>query len=56
MGSVYVDVGYVEPAGRAPLTFATFFRAARQHTSVDPRAEGALAETGRIIARYAAEG
>lgn len=56
MGSVYVDVGYVEPADRAPLTFATFFRAARQHTSVDPRAEGALAETGRIIARYAAEG
>ncbi|WP_338447217.1 class A beta-lactamase [Pelagerythrobacter marensis] len=56
MGSVYVDVGYVEPAGRAPLTFAAYFRAARQHTSVDPRAEGALAEVGRIIARYATEG
>ena len=54
MGSVYVDVGYVEPPGRAPLTFAAYFRAARQHTTADPDAEAVLAEVGRIIARYAA--
>lgn len=53
MGSVYVDVGYVEPQDRAPLTFAAFFRAARQHTASDPRAEAVLADVGRTIARYA---
>ena len=53
MGSVYVDVGFVEPPGAAPLTFATYFRAARQHTRIDPAAEGVLAEVGRVIARYA---
>lgn len=52
-GSVYVDVGYVEPPGRAPLTFAAYFRAARQHTTADPAAEAVLAEVGRIITRYA---
>lgn len=54
MGSVYVDVGYVEPPGRAPLTFAAYFRAAQQHTTADPDAEAVLADVGRIIARYAA--
>lgn len=53
MGSVYVDVGYVEPPNRAPLTFAAYFRAARQHTVADPNAEAVLAEVGRVIARYA---
>jgi len=53
MGSVYVDVGYVEPPDRAPLTFAAYFRAARQHTAADPAAEAVLAEVGRVIARYA---
>ncbi|RXZ64399.1 class A beta-lactamase [Pelagerythrobacter rhizovicinus] len=53
MGSVYVDVGYVEPPARAPLTFAAYFRAARQHTAADAASEAVLAEVGRVIARYA---
>ncbi|WP_374407947.1 class A beta-lactamase [Pelagerythrobacter sp.] len=53
MGSVYVDVGYVEPPGRAPLTFAAYFRAAQQHTKAEPAAEAVLAEVGRVIAQYA---
>ncbi|MBM0169616.1 class A beta-lactamase [Altererythrobacter sp. C41] len=56
MGSVYVDVGYVEPPNRAPLTFAAYFRAARQHTAADPASEAVLAEVGRVIARYAGAG
>ena len=54
IASVYVDVGYVEPPGHAPLTFATYFRAARQDVSIDKDAEAVLAEVGRAIARYAA--
>ena len=53
IASVYVDVGYVEPPGHAPLTFATYFRAARQDVSIDKDAEAVLAEVGRAIARYA---
>ncbi len=53
MGSVYVDIGFVEPPGRAPITFATFFRAAGQHVRVEPAAQGVLAECGWVLARYA---
>ena len=54
IASVYVDVGYVELPGHAPLTFAAYFRAARQDVSIDKDAEAVLAEVGRAIARYAA--
>jgi beta-lactamase class A len=53
MGSVYVDVGFVEPPGRAPITFATFFRAAEQHLRIEPAAQAVLAECGRVLAQYA---
>lgn len=53
LGSVYVDVGIVEPPGRAPITFATFFRAADQHLRIDPAAQAVLAECGRVLAQYA---
>lgn len=53
MGSVYVDIGFVEPAGRAPITFATYFRAAGQHTRMEPAALAVLAECGRVLAQYA---
>lgn len=53
MGSVYVDIGFVEPAGRAPITFATYFRAANQHLDMEPAALGVLAECGRVLAQFA---
>lgn len=53
MGSVYVDIGLVEPAGRAPITFAVYFRAAQQHVSMDPAALAVFAECGRVLAQLA---
>lgn len=53
MGSVYVDIGFVEPPGRAPITFATYFRAAQQHLAMQPAALGVLAECGRVLAQLA---
>lgn len=53
MGSVYVDIGFVEPPGRAPITFATYFRAARQHTGMEPAALAVLKQVGEVLARYA---
>lgn len=53
MGSVYVDIGFVEPPGRAPITFATYFRAAQQHLDMEPAALGVLAECGRVLAQFA---
>lgn len=53
MGSVYVDVGFVEPAGRAPITFATFFRASEQHLRIEPAAQAVLAECGRVLTEFA---
>ena len=53
MGSMYVDIGFVEPPGRAPITFATYFRAAQQHTRMEPAALGVLAECGRVLAQIA---
>lgn len=53
MGSVYVDIGFVEPVGRAPITFATYFRAAQQHLRMEPAALAVLAECGRVLSQYA---
>ncbi len=53
MGSVYVDIGFVEPPGRAPITFATYFRAAQQHLTIRPEAQAVLAEAGRVLAQWA---
>ena len=54
MGSLYVDIGFIEPPGRAPLTFATYYRAPETHDGMDPASEAALAQAGAIIARWAA--
>jgi beta-lactamase class A len=53
MGSVYADVGFAEPPGRAPVVFATYFRAAEQHLRIEPAAQAVLAECGRVLARFA---
>lgn len=54
MRSLYVDIGFVEPVGRAPITFAAYFRTARQTDGVDPEAEAVLARVGEALTRFAA--
>lgn len=51
MGSVYVDIGFVEPVGHAPLTFAVYYRARDTHTGMDPAALNVFAEVGRALTR-----
>ena len=53
MGSVHADLGFVEPPGRAPLTFAAYHRAEGEIDGTDPAVEAALAQVGEVIASYA---
>ena len=53
MGSVHADIGFVEPPGRAPLTFAAYHRADREIDGADPAIERALSQAGTVIAGYA---
>lgn len=53
MGSVYVDIGFVEPVGRPPLTFAAYYRARDTHAGMEPAALNVLAEVGRALTRIA---
>ncbi len=53
MGSLYVDVGFVEPPDRPPITFATYFRARETHDGMDPASEATLAKIGDVIADFA---
>ena len=50
MGSLYVDIGFVEPPETAPLTFATYFRTRDAKDGMDPAAEAALARVGEVLA------
>lgn len=54
MGSLYVDIGFAQPPGRAPLTFAAYYRARDVHEGMDPASEQVLAEVGRVLADFAA--
>ncbi len=59
MGSLYVDIGFVEPPAdegipRAPITFATYLRTREAKDGIDPAAEDALAKVGGVIAEMAA--
>jgi len=56
MGSLYVDIGFVEPKDRAPITFATYFRTRRQSDGIDPAAEDALAKVGGVLADFGEKG
>ena len=56
MRSVYVDIGFAEPPGHAPLTYAAYFRANEQHLKIEPSALAVLADVGRVIARLVATG
>jgi len=58
MRSLFVDIGFVEPSpkdgkARAPITFATYYRAAETLDGMDPDAEAVLAETGELLAEFA---
>ena len=53
MGSVHADIGFVEPPGRAPLTFAAYHRAEGEIDGTEPAVEAALAQVGEVIAGYA---
>jgi len=58
---IYVDIGFVEPppvddSGRAPITFATYFRANEAHEGMNPRAEAALASIGELLAEFGENG
>ncbi len=53
MGSLYVDIGFAEPPGRAPIAFAAYFRAQDTHQRVEPAAEALLAEIGKVLVDFA---
>ncbi len=57
---IYVDIGFVEPAPgdaemRAPVTFATYFRANEAYDGMNPEAEAVLAKVGELLAEFAEE-
>lgn len=51
VGSVYVDIGFAEPEGRAPITFAAYFRARETHDGMDPASLAVLEQVGQTLAR-----
>ena len=53
MGSLYVDIGFVESPDRGPFTFASYFRTREAKEGMDPTAEAALARVGEVLATYA---
>jgi beta-lactamase class A len=53
MGSLYVDIGYVEPTETPPLTFAAYFRTREVKDGMGPSAEQALARVGEVLATMA---
>jgi beta-lactamase class A len=56
MGSLYVDIGFVEPPEHPPITFATYYRARETHDGMDPASEAALASVGEVIEDFAERG
>ncbi|GMN02076.1 class A beta-lactamase [Erythrobacter sp. MTPC3] len=53
MGSLYVDIGFVEPEKHAPIAFAAYYRARETHDGIAPAAEEVFARVGDIIADFA---
>lgn len=56
MGSLYVDIGFVEPQAHAPIAFAAYYRARETHEGMDPGSEQALARVGAVITDFARQG
>ncbi len=55
MGSLYVDIGFVQSPERGPFAFATYFRAREKHDGMDPAAEAVLAQVGDVLASFTEE-
>jgi beta-lactamase class A len=53
IGSLYVDIGFVESPDRGPFTFAAYFRMRGQSDGIDPAAELVLARVGEVLASFA---
>nr|WP_298930805.1 class A beta-lactamase [uncultured Erythrobacter sp.] len=53
IGSLYVDIGFVEPDNHPPITFAAYFRARDTHDGIDAASEEALARIGDVIGDFA---
>lgn len=56
IGSLYVDIGFVEPPEHPPITFAAYYRARETHDGMDPASEAALASVGEVIEDFAERG
>lgn len=56
INSLYVDIGFIEPPERSPITFAAYYRARGTHDAIEPAAEQVLARLGEVIANYVALG
>lgn len=55
MGSLYADIGFVEPINGTPIIFSAFYRARSTHDRIDPEAQATLARVGEVIADYVRE-
>jgi len=51
---IYVDIGFVEPPGAAPITFATYFRPPGSGNSFNRAHEAPLAQVGEVLSEFAA--
>lgn len=56
MGALYVDIGWVRPPKKAPVTFATYFRSDAEQQGVSPKSEAVLVEVGKVLADFALNG
>lgn len=53
MGTLTVDIGFLEAPATAPITFATYFRTDELGGDTVARSEAVLAEVGRVLASFA---
>ena len=56
MQALYVDIGWVQAPGRAPVSFATYFRSDAEQQDMNPKSEAVLAEVGKVLADFALNG
>lgn len=52
-GGIYIDIGFVEPPERGPLTYAAYYRPAGSDNTYDKRHEEPLARAGEVLASFA---
>lgn len=52
-GGIYIDIGFVEPPERGPLTYAAYYRPAGTDNTYDKAHEEPLARAGEVLASFA---